>query len=209
MGSRSGNRPRGFLGPLGVSQQATGWLLLLLVVLQQLCFTWAFSTCKTLDMDLMKRKRIEAIRGQILSKLKFPKPPEVEDSEPRVLSEEVMALYNSTLEVIREMAAEEPQETVHEEYYAKEVHRFTMLSIDHRESRQGRGAGTAKGGHRGARSQNRLALRWSVSGLVCDAGCRLTQIRKEDDASSIDGDEGEGTISTSSGSQGLGTSSAL
>ncbi|XP_015680068.1 transforming growth factor beta-1 proprotein [Protobothrops mucrosquamatus] len=131
MGSRSGNRPWGFLGAPGVSQQATGWLLLLLVVLQQLCSSWAFSTCKTLDMDLMKRKRIEAIRGQILSKLKFPKPPEVEDSEPKVLSEEVMALYNSTLEVIREMADEEPQETVHEEYYAKEVHRFTMLSVNH------------------------------------------------------------------------------
>lgn len=171
MGSRSGNRPWGFLGAPGVSQRATGWLLLLLVVLQQLCSSWAFSTCKTLDMDLMKRKRIEAIRGQILSKLKFPKPPEVEDSEQRLLSEEVMALYNSTLEVIREMAAEEPQETVHEEYYAKEVHRFTMLSINHRESGQGMGwdgwwwwwgVRHGEGGQRGARSQSRLALGWLV-----------------------------------------------
>uniref|UniRef100_A0A670ZHK8 TGF-beta propeptide domain-containing protein n=1 Tax=Pseudonaja textilis TaxID=8673 RepID=A0A670ZHK8_PSETE len=105
---------------------AQSWVFLLLVALQQFCSVVAFSTCKTLDMDLMKRKRIEAIRGQILSKLKFSNPPEVEDLETQVLSEEVMAIYNSTLEVIREMVAEEPQETLHEEYYAKEVHRFMM-----------------------------------------------------------------------------------
>uniref|UniRef100_A0A8C5RDK8 Transforming growth factor beta n=1 Tax=Laticauda laticaudata TaxID=8630 RepID=A0A8C5RDK8_LATLA len=133
MGSRSYARHWGVLGVLGVfgsPPQAAGWVFLLLVALQQFCSVVAFSTCKTLDMDLMKRKRIEAIRGQILSKLKFPKPPEVEDLETQVLSEEVMAIYNSTLEVIREMVAEEPLETLHEEYYAKEVHRFMMKPID-------------------------------------------------------------------------------
>ncbi|XP_070805729.1 transforming growth factor beta-1 proprotein [Pituophis catenifer annectens] len=128
MGSRSCDRHRGFLGTPGVS--CSQQLFLLLVALQQFCSVWAFSTCKTLDMDLMKRKRIEAIRGQILSKLKLPKPPEVEDSESQILTEEIMALYNSTLEVIREMVAEEPQETIHEEYYAKQVHRFMMIPID-------------------------------------------------------------------------------
>ncbi|XP_070620004.1 transforming growth factor beta-1 proprotein [Erythrolamprus reginae] len=130
MGSRSCDRRRGFLGSTGVfgwPQQATGLVFLLLVALQQLCSVWAFSTCKTLDMDLMKRKRIEAIRGQILSKLKLQKAPEVEDSEPQILSEEILALYNSTLEVIREMVVEEPQETFREDYYAKEVHRFMMI----------------------------------------------------------------------------------
>ncbi|KAM6427794.1 transforming growth factor beta-1 proprotein [Liasis olivaceus] len=130
---RSCSRQEGFLGATGGlgSRRAVGWLFLLLLALEQLCSVLAFSTCKTLDMDLMKRKRIEAIRGQILSKLKLPKPPEAEDPESRVLSEEIMALYNSTLEIIREMAAEEPQETLQEEYYAKEVHRFTMLPTDH------------------------------------------------------------------------------
>lgn len=139
MGSRSCDRHRCFLGTPGIfcSQQ----LFLLLVALQQFCSVWAFSTCKTLDMDLMKRKRIEAIRGQILSKLKLPKPPEVEDLDSQILTEEIMALYNSTLEVIREMVAEEPQETIHEEYYAKQVHRFMMIPIDNGESGEGWGMG--------------------------------------------------------------------
>ncbi|XP_020666546.3 transforming growth factor beta-1 proprotein [Pogona vitticeps] len=117
-------------GGLGM-WRAAGWLFLLLLALQHLCATSAFSTCKTLDMDMMKRKRIEAIRGQILSKLKLTSPPEVEDPDKRVLPEDIVALYNSTLEVIREMEAEEPKETPQEEYYAKEVHRFNMLPADH------------------------------------------------------------------------------
>ncbi|KAH0631514.1 hypothetical protein JD844_005861 [Phrynosoma platyrhinos] len=118
-------------GALGTRRQAVAWLLLSLLALEHLCSTLALSTCKTLDMDMMKHKRIEAIRGQILSKLKLSSPPEVDDPDSRVLSEDIMALYNSTLEVIREMVAEDPKETPQEEYYAKEVHRFTMLSPNH------------------------------------------------------------------------------
>ncbi|XP_042299530.1 transforming growth factor beta-1 proprotein-like [Sceloporus undulatus] len=118
-------------GALGTRRQAVGWLLLSLLALEHLYSALALSTCKTLDMDMMKRKRIEAIRGQILSKLKLSSPPEVEDPDSRVLSEDIMALYNSTLEVIREMVSEDPKETPQEEYYAKEVHRFTMLSPNH------------------------------------------------------------------------------
>ncbi|XP_033014289.1 transforming growth factor beta-1 proprotein [Lacerta agilis] len=113
------------------TQRAAGWLFLLLLTLEQLYSALAFSTCKTLDMDMMKRKRIEAIRGQILSKLKLSSPPEVEDPESRVLPEDIVALYNSTVEVIREMTAEDPKETPQEEYYAKEVHRFNMLPPEH------------------------------------------------------------------------------
>ncbi|XP_061453429.1 transforming growth factor beta-1 proprotein isoform X2 [Rhineura floridana] len=112
-------------------RRAVGWLFFLLFALEHLCATFALSTCKTLDMEMMKRKRIEAIRGQILSKLKLSSPPEVEDPDSRVLSEEIVALYNSTLEVIREMTAEDPKETPQEEYYAKEVHRFNMLPANH------------------------------------------------------------------------------
>lgn len=108
-------------------RQAMGWLLLLLLALECLCAAFALSTCKTVDMDLMKRKRIEAIRGQILSKLKLSSPPEVEIPESQVLPEEIRALYNSTLQVIKEMRVEEPPETPQEDYYAKEVHKFDMI----------------------------------------------------------------------------------
>uniref|UniRef100_A0A8D0BL85 Transforming growth factor beta n=1 Tax=Salvator merianae TaxID=96440 RepID=A0A8D0BL85_SALMN len=115
---------------LGMWRTAS-WLFLLLFALERLSAASALSTCKTLDMDLMKRKRIEAIRGQILSKLQLSSPPEVEDPDSWVLSEDILALYNSTVEVIREMAVEEPKETPQEEYYAKEVHKFNMLPISH------------------------------------------------------------------------------
>ncbi|XP_054856101.1 transforming growth factor beta-1 proprotein [Eublepharis macularius] len=110
-------------------RRATGWLFLLLLALECLCSAFALSTCKTVDMDLMKRKRIEAIRGQILSKLKLSSPPEVE--EATTLSDEIVALYNITKDLIKEKVTEEPRETPQEEYYAKEVHMFKMLSSSH------------------------------------------------------------------------------
>nr|XP_060639564.1 transforming growth factor beta-1 proprotein [Anolis sagrei ordinatus] len=123
-------------GALGMRRRAVGWLFLLLLALEHFCSALALSTCKTLDMDMMKRKRIEAIRGQILSKLKLSSPPEVEDPDSRVLSDEIMALYNSTLEVIREQVVEDPKETSQEEYYAKEIHRFNMLPLNHESYRE-------------------------------------------------------------------------
>ncbi|XP_077192711.1 transforming growth factor beta-1 proprotein [Paroedura picta] len=111
-------------------QQAMGWLFLLLLALECLCSAFALSTCKTVDMELMKRKRIEAIRGQILSKLKLSSPPEVEEGEGPV-PEEVLTLYNITADLIKEKVTEEPRETPQEEYYAKEVHMFKMLPSSH------------------------------------------------------------------------------
>ncbi|XP_062995793.1 transforming growth factor beta-1 proprotein [Elgaria multicarinata webbii] len=127
--SRSCRRKGGSPGAAGAHgvRRAVGWVFLLLLALEHLCCALAFSTCKTLDMEMMKRKRIEAIRGQILSKLKLSSPPEVEDAESRELSDDVLALYNSTVEVIKEIMSEDPKETSQEEYYAKEVHRFNML----------------------------------------------------------------------------------
>lgn len=101
-------------------------LLLLLLLLHCLSVALALSTCQTVDMEMVKRKRIEAIRGQILSKLKLDKPPEVEDDVAPV-PEEVMVLYNSTLELIQETQTPQTHETPEDEYFAKEVQKFNMI----------------------------------------------------------------------------------
>ncbi|NXR84671.1 TGFB1 factor, partial [Pycnonotus jocosus] len=61
----------------------------------------AFSTCRTLDLEAARLKRIEAVRGQILSKLRLPEPPS-EPGPARPLPEEVRALYNSTRELLQQ-----------------------------------------------------------------------------------------------------------
>ncbi|XP_007902706.1 transforming growth factor beta-2 proprotein [Callorhinchus milii] len=87
------------------------------------------STCNTIDMELFMKKRIEAIRGQILSKLKLTNPPE-NHPEPEEVSSEVIAIYNSTrdllLEKANERAATCERERSEEEYYAKEVYKIDM-----------------------------------------------------------------------------------
>ncbi|KPP60837.1 TGF-beta1B precursor-like, partial [Scleropages formosus] len=90
------------------------------------------STCKTLDLELVKRKRIEAIRGQILSKLRLPKEPEPEEAgEGEVIPATLVSVYNSTVEMTKERAMQrqdlpQTQEEEAEEYFAKEVHKFNM-----------------------------------------------------------------------------------
>lgn len=92
------------------------------------------STCKTLDLELVKKKRIEAIRGQILSKLRMAKEPEPEEGEEgKVIPDAIMSLYNSTVEVSEEWKNKttpdsEPQDE--EDYFAKEVHKFEMSRPD-------------------------------------------------------------------------------
>ncbi|XP_014651609.1 PREDICTED: transforming growth factor beta-1 isoform X2 [Ceratotherium simum simum] len=84
------------------------------------------STCKTIDMELVKRKRIEAIRGQILSKLRLATPPSQGEVPPGPLPEAVLALYNSTRDrVAGESAETEPEPEA--DYYAKEVTRVLMV----------------------------------------------------------------------------------
>ncbi|XP_071065379.1 transforming growth factor beta-1 proprotein isoform X2 [Dasypus novemcinctus] len=84
------------------------------------------STCKTIDMELVKRKRIEAIRGQILSKLRLASPPSQGEVPPGPLPEAVLALYNSTRDrVAGESAQPEPEPEA--DYYAKEVTRVLMV----------------------------------------------------------------------------------
>ncbi|OCT66288.1 transforming growth factor beta-1 proprotein-like [Xenopus laevis] len=112
------------------------WMLLVLLVLHLSTLTMSMSTCKAVDMEDVRKRRIEAIRGQILSKLKLDKTPDV-DSEKMTMPSEAIFLYNSTLEVIREKAAREEehvgQEQNIQDYYAKQVHRFK--STNHLEDR--------------------------------------------------------------------------
>ncbi|XP_052635383.1 transforming growth factor beta-1 proprotein isoform X2 [Harpia harpyja] len=95
----------------------------LAVLLALLGAARALSTCRSLDLEAARRKRIEAVRGQILSKLRLPTPPA--ESPPWPLPEEVRALYNSTRELLQQRAKlrlpDDP-----DEYYAKELHRFPM-----------------------------------------------------------------------------------
>uniref|UniRef100_A0A8C8AHL9 TGF-beta propeptide domain-containing protein n=1 Tax=Otus sunia TaxID=257818 RepID=A0A8C8AHL9_9STRI len=96
----------------------------LAVLLALLGAARALSTCRSLDLEAARRKRIEAVRGQILSKLRLAAPPG--DPPPRPpLPDDVRALYNSTRELLRQRARLRPPEDP-DEYYAKELHRFPM-----------------------------------------------------------------------------------
>ncbi|XP_043918640.1 transforming growth factor beta-1 proprotein [Protopterus annectens] len=90
--------------------------------------TLSLSTCKTFDMEMVKKKRIDAIKGQILSKLKLTSPPEVHDDGIQV-PESVMALYNITRDMLQDTAGTKSGEDISsvEEYYAKQIHKFEMI----------------------------------------------------------------------------------
>ncbi|KAM5210041.1 transforming growth factor beta-1 proprotein [Hipposideros larvatus] len=89
------------------------------------------STCKTIDMELVKRKRIEAIRGQILSKLRLASPPSQGDVPSGPLPEAVLALYNSTRDRVAGESAE-PEPEPEADYYAKEVTRVLTVENSHK-----------------------------------------------------------------------------
>ncbi|KAM6988526.1 transforming growth factor, beta 1a [Tautogolabrus adspersus] len=109
--------------------------LLMLMVVYTVGNVSGMSTCKTLDLEMVKKKRIEAIRSQILSKLRLPKEPE---SDPAGDEEEIpntlMSLYNSTKEILREQQTEVQTdistEQEEEEYFAKVVHKFNMTGTN-------------------------------------------------------------------------------
>ncbi|XP_023662994.1 transforming growth factor beta-1 proprotein-like isoform X2 [Paramormyrops kingsleyae] len=92
------------------------------------------STCKTLDLELVKRKRIEAIRGQILSKLRLLKEPEPQEGdEGENIPSSLISAYNSTVNMTEEWAMQHQDqpsspEQEEEEYFAKEVHKFNIMS---------------------------------------------------------------------------------
>lgn len=112
--------------------KAESLLLALQCLLGFVQYSRALSTCNPLDLELIKRKRIEAIRGQILSKLRLPKEPEVKEHELiENIPAELISVYNSTMELNEEQAVNPVQHTIEdpteEEYYAKEIYKFTMM----------------------------------------------------------------------------------
>ena len=79
-------------------------------------------------------KRIEAIRGQILSKLRMTKEPEVaEEEEEDEVPADVLSVYDSTVELSEELmqiTKSYPDEE-EEAYYAQEVHKFNMTTSEY------------------------------------------------------------------------------
>ena len=108
-------------------------LLLLLLRFSGVLLVEGFNTCHSINLDAQKSRRIEAVRGQILSKLRIRTPPDKDDEDhpSGSVPPEVVLLYNSTRELLKERArlAESAcdRESSEEDYYAKEVQRIDML----------------------------------------------------------------------------------
>ncbi|XP_026879539.2 transforming growth factor beta-3 proprotein [Electrophorus electricus] len=106
-----------------------GRALLFFLLLNSVTTIFSLSTCTTVDIDHIKKKRVEAIRGQILSKLRLTSPPQA--LSPGQVPYQVLALYNSTKELIEELGRDRQQscgqDNTETEYYAKEIHKFNMI----------------------------------------------------------------------------------
>nr|XP_046268254.1 transforming growth factor beta-3 proprotein [Scatophagus argus] len=107
-----------------------GKALLFFLLSNCVTMTLSLSTCTTVDIDHIKKKRVEAVRGQILSKLRLTSPPQTTDSNQ--VSYQVLALYNSTKELIEELGRDRQQscgqDNTETEYYAKEIYKFNMMT---------------------------------------------------------------------------------
>ncbi|XP_077396352.1 transforming growth factor, beta 1a [Festucalex cinctus] len=113
--------------------------LLIAVAVHMVARGSGMSTCKTLDLEMVKKKRIEAIRSQILSKLRLPKEPEEDqEGDEEEIPPTLMSLYNSTKEMLREqqaqVTADVSTEQEEEEYFAKVLHKFNMTRKNHSET---------------------------------------------------------------------------
>ncbi|XP_032803552.1 transforming growth factor beta-2 proprotein [Petromyzon marinus] len=99
--------------------------------LQGLCAS-SSSTCASMDMDVLKRRRIEAVRGQILSKLKLTSPPQ-QELGPGEVPQQVLALFNSTRDLLLQQQQQQEaaceRESQEEGYYGKEVHKLDMMPL--------------------------------------------------------------------------------
>ncbi|XP_061756430.1 transforming growth factor beta-3 proprotein-like [Nerophis ophidion] len=104
-------------------------LLCVLLLLHCATPSSPLSTCAAVDMDHIKRKRVEAIRGQILSKLRLSSPPQPQG--PANVPYQVQALYNSTRELLEELGRQRQEtcgpENTETEYFAKEIYKFNMV----------------------------------------------------------------------------------
>lgn len=97
----------------------------------------ALSSCPSLDLEHVRKKRVEAIRGQILSKLRLTSPPAA--AGPAHVPFHVLALFNSTRDLLDELRAAPgaaeggggagacARDASEFDYYAKEVHKFDMV----------------------------------------------------------------------------------
>nr|AHA61558.1 transforming growth factor beta-3-like protein [Oplegnathus fasciatus] len=107
-----------------------GKALLFFLLSNCVTMTLSLSTCTTVDIDHIKKKRVEAVRGQILSKLRLTSPPQT--TGPSQVPFQVLALYNSTKELIEELGRDKQQscgqDNTETEYYAKEIYKFNMIS---------------------------------------------------------------------------------
>uniref|UniRef100_A0A671Q814 Transforming growth factor beta n=1 Tax=Sinocyclocheilus anshuiensis TaxID=1608454 RepID=A0A671Q814_9TELE len=103
--------------------------LLFFLLLNSVTMSFSLSTCTTVDIDHIKKKRVEAIRGQILSKLRLTSPPQTLGHSQ--VHYQVLALYNSTRELLEELGRDRHQscgqDNTETEYYAKEIHKFNMI----------------------------------------------------------------------------------
>ncbi|XP_060928814.1 transforming growth factor, beta 1a [Limanda limanda] len=109
--------------------------LLALMVVYAVGHVSGMSTCKTVDLEMVKKKRIEAIRSQILSKLRLPKEPEPDQAgDDEEIPSPLLSLYNSTKEMLKEQKAvvqtDISTEQEEEEYFAKVLHKFHMNRTD-------------------------------------------------------------------------------
>ncbi|XP_049914270.1 transforming growth factor beta-3 proprotein-like isoform X2 [Epinephelus moara] len=106
-----------------------GKALLFVLLLNCATLSSSLSTCATVDIDHVKRKRVEAIRGQILSKLRLTSPPD--SLGPSKIPYQIQALYNSTKELLEELRRDRQQscgqDNTETEYYAKEIYKFNMV----------------------------------------------------------------------------------
>ncbi|XP_076004788.1 transforming growth factor beta-3 proprotein-like [Genypterus blacodes] len=102
--------------------------LFVLLLLNCATLSLSLSTCATVDIDHVKRKRVEAIRGQILSKLGLTSPPQ--SLGPSKIPYQIQALYNSTKELLEELGKDRQQscgqDNTETEYYAKEIYKFNI-----------------------------------------------------------------------------------
>ncbi|KAF7669130.1 hypothetical protein LDENG_00241010 [Lucifuga dentata] len=106
-----------------------GKAFLFVLLLNCATFSLSLSTCATVDIDHVKRKRVEAIRGQILSKLRLTSPPHSLGTSK--IPYQIQALYNSTKELLEELGKDRQQscgqDNTETEYYAKEIYKFNMV----------------------------------------------------------------------------------
>lgn len=105
---------------------------LLLMVAYMLDNVSSMSTCKTVDQEIIKKKRIEAIRSQILSKLRMAKAPEPDEAgEKEEIPSNLMSLYNNTKDMLKEqqtVVETVSSEQEEEEYFAKAINKFNITS---------------------------------------------------------------------------------